>query len=326
MADQIRVLHLDPGIFGDTDREAAVFERTFDEVTIESIRDVDDVAHYAGTADIVATGGTPVTGEVLDATNCGVVAVYATGVDMVDLAAATDRNVVVTRVPEYCNREVGEHTITLALALLRGVPQYEAETRDGGWDWTVVDGLQTWDGLVFGFLAFGRKAQTAADLASSLGFDVLAHDPYVEDAAVRESGASPVSFEDLLERADVLSVHAPLTQETGGMLDASAFDRMKDGAILVNTSRGAVIDEGALVDALENGTPFGAGLDVLAREPPEPDHPLLTRDDVIVTPHAAWNSVGAAKRVRDRGSEIAFSAYEGRNVEGVVNPEVLETN
>lgn len=326
MADQIRVLHLDPGIFGDTDREAAVFERTLGDVTIEALGAGTDVARDAGPADIVATGGTPVTGEVMDATDCDVVAVYATGVDMVDLSAATDRAVVVTRVPEYCNREVGEHAVALALALLRGVPQYEAETRDGGWDWTVADRLRTWDELVFGFLAFGRKAQSAAALASSLGFDIVAHDPYVDDADVRDVGASPVSFEVLLDRADVLSVHAPLTPETEGMLDASAFARMNDGTVLVNTSRGAVIDEDALVAALEDGTLFGAGLDVLAEEPPEPDNPLLARDDVIVTPHAAWNSVGAANRVRDRGSEFAAAAYEGRHVQGVVNPEALETS
>jgi len=324
MTDSIRAVHLDPEVFGDATEELAVFRRTFDDATVELLWDADDVAGRLDRADVLATAGSPVTAETMDAADPAVVAVYQTGVDNVDVAAATERGIAVTRVPEYCNREVGEHTFTLAVALLRGLPRYAAETEGGGWDWRVANPLYTWDELAFGFLAFGRKARATADLASAVGFDLLAHDPYMDDEEVRAAGATPVSFEDLLAGSDVLSVHAPLTPETEGMLDAGAFARMPENAVLVNTSRGAVVDEAALVDALDDGPLAGAGLDVLAEEPPDPDHPLLGRDDVIVTPHAAWNSEGAAKRLRVRGTEIAVAAYQGRAVEGVVNPEVLE--
>lgn len=323
MADPFRVVHLDPDMFDDADVEAAVFEDAFGAVTVEPVRDADDVAGV-GRADVIATGGAPVSAELLDATEPAVVAVYATGVDHVDVAAATERGVAVTRVPTYCDREVAEHAIALALALLRGLPRYEAETAEGGWDWRVADPLYTWDELTVGLLAFGRKAQGVAERAAALGFDVVAHDPYLDAAEIREAGAEPVGFEELLAGADVLSVHAPLTPETEGMLDAAALDRLPEGAVLVNTSRGAVVDEDALLAALEDGSLAGAGLDVLAEEPPDPDNPLLDRDDVIVTPHAAWNSEGAEERLRRRGSEIAVAACRGGAVDGVVNPEVLE--
>lgn len=325
MTDGVRVVHLGPEVFRDVEEETTVFERAFEDVSVELLwEDGTDDLDQLGPIDFLLTAGSPVGAEMMDVADPAVIAVYQTGFDNVDVAAATERGIAVTRVPKYCDREVGEHTLTLALALLRGLPKYSAETRNGGWDWRVANPLYTWDQLTFGFLAFGRKARATATLASALDFDLLAYDPYLDDDEIRDAGPTPVGFESLLAETDVLSVHVPLTPETEGIIDGEAFSRMKDGAVIVNTSRGGVIDEPALVDSLENGPLAGAALDVLAEEPPESDHPLLHRDDVIVTPHAAWNSEGAAQRLRRQGTEKAIAAYRGQKVDGVVNPEVFD--
>lgn len=153
---------------------------------------------------------------------------------------------------------------------------------------------------------------------------MIAHDPYLSDEEVRAADAEPVSFDEVVERSDVLSLHAPLTSETEALFDADVFDRMPSDAVVINTARGKLIDEADLIDALDSGSLFGAGLDVLATEPPAGDNPLLDRSDTIVTPHAAWFSGGAMDRVRRRGTLIAIAAFRGEAVDGVVNPEAFE--
>jgi D-3-phosphoglycerate dehydrogenase len=322
--DPVRVVHVDPQGFEDLSVERELFERAFDDVVFEGVDTGGDaIADDVGEADILLTHYATVTASALDATGCSVVTCYATGVDNVDVEAATERGVAVTNVPEYCDQEVGEHIVSLALALLRGLPQYDDRTAAGGWDWRSAAPVRTTTDLRFGFFAFGRKARAAAERAEAFGFDLLAHDPYLDDDAVSAANAEPVSFDDLVERSDVLSLNAPLTPETEGAIDETVFGRLPDDAVLVNTARGKLVDESALLDALERGTLHGAGLDVLAQEPPADDNPLLDRSDTIVTPHAAWFSGGAVERLRRRGTGIAIDAFEGESVDGVVNPDAF---
>jgi D-3-phosphoglycerate dehydrogenase len=321
MPDEVHMLHLAPGYFDDVETERTVLSRAFDDVRIyEHGGDLAASLTDPVEVDVIATFDTPVDRELLEATDASVVAVYATGIDWVDVEAASELGVAVTRVPEYCDREVGEHVLSLALALLRGLPQYDAATSRRDWDWSIANPLRAFSELTFGFLAFGRKARSAAALAGPLGFDLVAHDPYVDDADIRAEGVTPVGMDTLLERADVLSVHLPLTDETESLLNEDAFDRLPDGAVLVNAGRGAVINETALLQALEEGSLAAAGLDVLAEEPPDSGNPLLGRTDTIVTPHVAWNSEEAIERVRARGTEYAIGALRGERSEAVVNP------
>lgn len=323
--DGVRVVHIDPGGFEDVAVERTLFEEQLGtDVEFEAIDTGGEaIADDVERADVLLTHYAEVPAAAMDAIGCSVVACYATGVDNVDLDAATERGIPVTNVPEYCDEEVGEHIVSLALALFRGLGAYDAHTADGGWDWRAVQPLRTATDQRFGFFAFGRKARAAADRANALGFDVVAHDPYLDADEIRAEGATPVSFDELVETADVLSLNAPLTPETEHLFDASVFDRMRQDAVLINTARGNLVDEEALLEALEAGL-HGAGLDVLATEPPSSDNPLLGRPDTIVTPHAAWYSDGAVTRVRERGSEIALAAFRGEAVDGVVNPEVFE--
>ena len=323
---QVRVVHIDPDGFEDLEIERSELESEFDSMTFEAVdASGKEVANQVGTADIILTHYAAVPAEVMDATECSVVSCYATGVDNVDVEAATDRGVAVTNVPKYCDEEVGEHIVTLGLALLRGLPQYEQHTANGGWDWRAAGPVKTATTQTFGFFAFGRKARVAAKRAEDFGFNVIAHDPYLSDEEIRDAGPDPVSFNDLVEKSDLLSLNAPLTPETEQLFDASVFERMAENSVLINTARGRLVDEDALVDALDNGPLRGAGLDVLATEPPEKNNELVTHPDTIVTPHAAWFSPDAVERVRRRGSQIAAAAYRGQAVDGVVNPEAFES-
>lgn len=321
----VQIVHIDPDGFEDVAIEQSTLAAELGSIEFETVDTGGEaIADNVEAADIILTHYAAVPASVMDATGCSVITCYATGVDNVDVEAATERGIPVTNVPKYCDDEVGEHILTLALALRRGLPQFENHTADGGWDWRAAEAVRTATTQTLGFFAFGRKARVAARKAEAFGFDIVAHDPYLSADEIRDAGAEPVSFGELVEESDVLSLNAPLTPETEARFDASVFDRMLEGSILINTARGKLVDEAALVDALDDGPLCGAGLDVLATEPPEPDNPLLHHPDTIVTPHAAWYSPGAVERVRRRGSQIAAAAYGGETVDGVANPDAFD--
>lgn len=321
----IRVVHVDPDGFGDVTVERAAFEAAFPGVTFDSMElEGRDLATAVGRADVLLTHYTPVDRAALDAIEPEVIVRYATGVDGIDLDLATARGIRVVNIPTYCDDEVADHVLAMALALLRGLPQYNADAGRGGWNWRLVSPRRRFADCTFGFLGFGRKARAAAERALALGCRILAHDPHMPADAIREFGAEPVDFEALCDASHVLSLHVPLTAETAGMVDARALARLPRGALVINTARGSVIDEAALIAALDSGHLGGAGLDVLAQEPPAADHPLLGRDDVIVTPHAAWYSETAEQRARELGSEYAIAALRGEACDGLVNPEALD--
>lgn len=320
----IRVVHIDPAGFGDVTVERAVFEAAFPDVIFDSMEvEPEDLATAVGKADVLLAHYKRIDRPALDAIAPSVVVYYATGVDGIDLDLATARGIGVTNVPTYCDHEVADHVLAMALALLRGLPQYDADAGRGGWNWRLVAPRRRFADCTFGFLGFGRKARATAERAMALGCRALAHDPHMSADAVTAAGAEPVDFDTLFRGSDVLSIHVPLTDQTERMVDARALALLPAGAVVVNSARGAVLDEPALVAALDSGQLGGAGLDVLTREPPDPDHPLLGRDDVIVTPHAAWYSVDAEQRVRELGSHYGIAVYRGEACAGLVNPEAL---
>ncbi|RQG88053.1 C-terminal binding protein [Natrarchaeobius halalkaliphilus] len=329
MSRTVRIVHLDPDWFGDVEQERRAFEREFDAVRVDAVdvpadASAGEIAREVGEADALLTHYTDVSGPLMDATGCSVVSRYATGIDGIDVEAATERGVKIANVPTYCDREVGEHVATLAMACLRGLPQYTSSTADGEWDWSAVDPVRSFSELSFGFLAFGNKARAAADIATAVGFECLAADPFLDDETIERAGVEPVEFDELIERCDVLSVNAPLTDETREIIDEDVLERMPDSSVLINTSRGELVDESALLDALEDGPLLSAGLDVLANEPPAETNPLLGRSDVFVTPHAAWYSERSVDELIEKGSEAVIAAYEEHQHEGIVNPETLE--
>jgi D-3-phosphoglycerate dehydrogenase len=224
-----------------------------------------------------------------------VIAKHGAGVDSVDLAAATSRGIEVMIAGDANAPAVAEHTIGLILALGKDIATLGARTAAGHWDRDTYAGREI-AGRVLGLVGFGRIARRVAVTAAALGMKVIAlpHHPGTVDPALAQEAAS---LGALLAQADIVSLHVPLTPATTGMIDAAALAAMKPGALLINTARGALVDEAALLAALASGHLGGAGLDTLAQEPPQPGHPLLSAPRVIVTPHIAASTGASLTRM-----------------------------
>lgn len=242
----------------------------------------------------------------------------ATGYNTIDVRAAREKGVTVCNVPLYCVETVAQLTLALLLALCNRVEHLSAVTRSGGWN-DAVEATHTTapilelSGKTLGILGFGNIGRAVAQLGLALGMRVLVHS---RTQRALPTGCTWCGFETLFETADVVSLHCPLTDETRGIVGASVLARMKPTALLINTARGALVDENALADALNSGRLAGAGLDVMAEEPPRADHPLLTAKNCLITPHIAWASREARLRLIDAvaGNLRAFLAGQPVNV------------
>jgi D-3-phosphoglycerate dehydrogenase len=264
------------------------------------------------TADALMVTIQPITAAVIDRLeHCAIISRVGVGLDNIDIPAATARGIWVTNVPDYAIDEVATHAIALLLAHLRRVPAYASATRRGTWDGADASTLRRPGNVTLGVLGFGRIGAAAAAKGRGLGLRVIANDPQVDPATIRAADVEPVGWETLLRRSDYLSLHLPLEARTRNLIDARAFALMQPHAYLINTARGGVVDEEALLDALRRGAIAGAALDVLASEPPPPDHPLLRDERVTITPHVAWGSAEASLDVRTKGAEEVVRALRG---------------
>ena len=250
-----------------------------------------------------------------------VVGRYGIGVDTIDLDAATEYRVQALNVPDYCLDEVPTHAMALLLTVERRTATYTEQVRDGVWDWTQGQPIYRLRGRTLGLAGFGALARNLVPRAEAFGVDVVAYDPYVDEERMRNAGVEKVSFDELLDRSDIISVHVPLTDETHHLFDAEAFESMDDQATIINTSRGAVIDVDALSEAITDGEIRGAGLDVMPDEPPE-HHPLFDHDSVVLSPHVAWYSEESIVDLRRRITEDVLRVLQGDHPENPVN--VLE--
>jgi D-3-phosphoglycerate dehydrogenase len=275
---------------------------------------------------IITSWGLRIDRQVIDnLKQCVVIGVGSVGVDMVDVDAATAAGIVVTNVPDVFIEEVADYAMMLLLNVSRLTPTMARMARDGQWYQArpILSRIPRVLGQTLGLFAFGNVARCTARRAQAFGLRVIAHDPYVSELELSAAGVEPVSFPELLQRSDFLSIHAPHNAETEHAINAAAFAQMKPTAVIINTARGPIVDEAALIDALRNGTIAGAGLDVLEQEPPRPDNPLLQMENVLVTPHVASASTRMRPETRRRvGREVAL-VLRGRWPMSCVNPTVL---
>lgn len=283
----------------------------------------DELVALARDCDAILTCWKPVTPAVLDAApGCVVVGRYGVGLDNIAVDHATALGIVVANVPDFCVDEVSEHALALTLALVRRVVSFVEQTRSGGWDNSAAGELHRLRGQTMGLLGCGRIGSATGEKARALGMRVIAH---TRSATGIPDWAEPAeTLDELLDAADVLSIHAPLTPETEGLIGEAELRRMKDSAFLINTSRGAIVDPAALARALEEGWIAGAGLDVLVAEPPDADDPLLRMPNAVVTPHASFYSVESTRELQERAARNVRDVLRGRIPDTVVNPEVLE--
>ncbi len=244
-------------------------------------------------------------------TRCKVIGRTGLGVDNIDLPAARERGITVTYVPDYCLHEASDHAMALLLALARKIPFANALVQSGRWEMPAVVPIRRLRGQVLGLIGFGNIPRVLAPKAQAFGLRVVAYDPYVVPGVLAAAGVEGISFERLCEVSDFVSVHAPLLPTTLGMLNAAAFVKMKRGVLIVNTARGPLIDAAALVAALDAGQIGGAALDVLPIEPPEPNSPLLHRDNVILTPHIGFYSVEALAELQTKAATDVARVLRG---------------
>jgi D-3-phosphoglycerate dehydrogenase len=267
----------------------------------------DDILAVAGDADAVLVTYAKLPGDLLrQFKNCKAIGRFGLGVDNIDLPAAKALGIAVNYVPDYCLREVSDHAMALLLALARKVTLSNTLVQSGRWEVPPLVPLRRLEGQVLGLVGFGNIPRRVAPKAQAFGLKVLTHDPYVAPDALAAEGVEAVSFDDLLARSDFISVHAPLLPATRGLMNAAALAKMKKGAFLINTARGPLVDEAALVAALDSGQLGGAALDVVTTEPPAKDSPLIGRDNVILTPHTAFYSVEALEELQTKcASDVA---------------------
>lgn len=312
-------------VFPDLDQERRILGDAGHELRFEGNADsVDEVIAAVAGADAVLNCYAKMPGEVIRTLDrCRIIARYGIGLDTLDMDAANERGIVVTNVPDYCIDEVSDHALSLALALARGVTLLDRRVRMGSWTPTAAGPLHRIRGRTFGLVGFGRIARALAVKAASLGYEMVATDPFVPDDAVREVGVEPLSFDELLARADVVSLHVPLTDQSRHLIGSEALAKMKPGAILVNTSRGPLVDTAALRVALVSGHLGGAALDVLELEPPAADELLLQRDDVVITPHAGFYSEESLRELQRKAVEQVVEVLAGRRPPYAVNADVV---
>jgi D-3-phosphoglycerate dehydrogenase len=288
------------------------------------IGDEDGMIAALRDADALIIAASPVTRAVMSACE-GLKVVVRTGVgyDVIDVPAATDLGVIVVNVPDIWVREVANHAVGLLLAMNRKIVTLDRQVRAGTWS-SGVPGPFTGSihGETVGVVGLGNIGSAFARRIAAFETTVIACDPYVDDATFKALGVERVSLEQLAERADYVSVHTLLNTETRHLIGEKFFARMKPTAILINTSRGPVVDEQALIRALSDKRLAGAALDVWEKEPVDKDNPLLRMDNVIATPHAAYFSSPAVAQVPRRCGEEVARVLRGERPLNVVNPEV----
>lgn len=257
---------------------------------------------------------------------CKIIQATGIGVDRIDVEAATAAGIPVVNVPDVFTEEVADQAFALLLAVNRKVVFCADMTRAGNWAQAMsgMGGTPKVSGKTLGLVAFGNIAKAVARRAKGFNLRVLAYDPFVTPEAMQELGVESATLEQVFQESDFISAHAPHSKATHHIINKRLFDMMKPSAIFINTGRGPVVDEEALIAALNEGKLAGAGLDVLEQEPPDPSNPLLSMPNVTVTPHVAAqsNESNVARRLR-HGEEIA-AVLTGKRPRNCVNREVLE--
>lgn len=302
--------------------EKKVLSKINSKLILESCRTEDEVIKVASNADAIINQYAPFTRKVIQSLEkCKVISRYGVGVDNIDLKAATEYNIIVANVPDYCVDEVSTHTFSLILSCARKITMLNRKVREKKWDFTLAKPLFRTQDQTIGLFGLGRIARKVAEKALGFGFKVIAYDPYIVQATGK---VELVTFDRLLNDSDFLSLHAPLTEETKHAIDEKELKMMKKTAYLINTSRGSLVNEKALYLALKERWIAGAALDVMEQEPPNWDNPLLSQENLIITPHISFYSEESYVELKTKTAEAVLSVLTGERPRSVVNPEVFK--
>jgi D-3-phosphoglycerate dehydrogenase / 2-oxoglutarate reductase len=279
----------------------------------------DDVIEHCTDADALLVQWAPITRRTLKAfPHLKGVVRYGIGVNNVDLDAARELKIGVANIPTYCLEEVSNHAMAMMLGLARRIPQDQHRILHGEWGVGPLLPIPAFIDMTLGLVGFGAIARLVARKARAFGFRIVASDPYVQDSVFGENGVERLDLETLLRSADIISLHCPLVSETTHLINRNSIDKMRPGVLLINTSRGPIIKESDLADALADGRVLGAGLDVFEEEPLLADSPLRSLSNVILTSHAASVSTRAVEALQIKAAESARDFMQGKRPEGAL--------
>jgi len=310
--------------FPHIDNETEVLREAGIEMEVHQCRTPGEVIAKCADAEALLVQWAPLNAEAIAGLKkCKVIVRYGIGTDNVDLKSAAEKGIAVCNVPDYATGEVADHAVSLALALGRQLPMVDARLRSGIWNIVPNDPMPSYRDMRFVTLGYGRIARGVLDRVRAFGFELAAYDPYVPAEVLLEAGVKPVTQDEAFATADILSLHLPLTEETRHVVNATSMRTMKKNAIIINTSRGPLIDTVALAEALTEKVVFAAGIDVYEKEPLEKDHPILNAPRALLTSHMAWHSSASVARLQKMVAEEAVRGLRGEALRSQVNASLM---
>ena len=306
---------------GSIEEEKKEFGRIAAELILAQIEEEEELIRVGTDADGLLNQYALLTRKVLETLpKCKVISRYGVGVDSVDLKAATDLGIIVANVPDYCMDEVANQTIAMILTLIRKTAFFDRKVKSGEWDFHLGIPIYRTKGKTLGLIGCGKIGLEVAKRISAFGVKVMTFDPYLEKAP---EGIELKDFDSVLKESNFISVHCPLNNSTRHLIGEKEFKKMEKKPLLINTSRGPIIDEKALIHALREGLLSGAGLDVLETEPPDSQNPLLRMENVVLSPHVGFYSEESISELKRRTAKNVADVLTGKWPDSVVNREVM---
>ncbi len=305
--------------------EKKVFHQEGATFIVTYFKDADELRSIVKDADVLMFNDANISADIIEALDkCKMIIRYGIGYDNVDLEAAGKKGIYVCNAPSYGTYDVAEHTMALLLSVCKHIPLADKCARNGKWSADHVGKVRRLRGKTLGLVGFGRIARVVAARAKAFEMDILVSDPYVSAEVAAAEGAKLVDFPTLLENSDYVTLHSPLTEETHHMMGMPQFKLMKKEAVLINTGRGGLVNENELIFALLSGEIAGAALDVFESEPLSPQSKLLGMDNVVLTPHVAWNSYEGVDDLHKEVTNNVVRVLRGETPINVVNEKYLK--
>ena len=294
------------------------------EVIIGHCKTEEDVIRLGSEMDGLLVSYVPIGKKVIENLHkCKVIVKYAVGANNIDLDAATKKGIYIANVPNYCLEEVSTHTIALLLSLVRNILIYDKSIKKGNWDPLIGDPIFRIKNKVLGIIGFGHIGKRVAEKIRPFGLTILVYDPLVNNVLISKYGGKKVGLKTLLHESDYISLHCPLNKSTKHLIDFKEIEMMKKGVFIINASRGEIIHQKALYEAVKNGKIARAALDVLEKDPPSLTD-IINTDNITYTPHIAWNSIEAEIELRKTAAQEVKRALEGGRPLNLVNKEILK--
>lgn len=310
--------------YQDIDNELRVLKGINADVYDYQIKNEDEIIKVASNCDAIIIQYAKINEHIINnMKDCKIIAKYATGLDGIDIEAATKKNIMVSNVQNYCSDEVSTHALSLLLYINRRLNDFYRWTTSGNW-FDMGKEIRSLKTSIVGIIGFGKISRLLIDKIKPLCGEIWVYSNSASTEDVEKLGAKHKSFEEVIKSADYVSIHCPGNKKNEHLFNKDVFKKMKKGSVIINVARGFVVNENDLIWALNEKEIAGAALDVLEQEPPNKDNPLLKMENVIITPHTGWYSVDSQKRLQTTVAEDVARALTGKIPENLVNKEVLK--